>query len=92
MSGRLIRQAREAKARVASLAPCSCGQWPHDFMTPCAFLASITAVEKRGFCAQCGYRFKQASGWWGRDWHCERGHSSGSERTIEYFHALAAQR
>jgi hypothetical protein len=61
--------------RLATLAPCSCGQWPHDFWTPCALLASITALERRGFCAQCGNRLKQQQAPGYRRVWCPQGHS-----------------
>ena len=66
MSGRKARQYRAARGRLATAALCDCGQYPHDFLTPCAFMAWCRDMSEQGFCAQCGHRLLRALDWDGR--------------------------
>lgn len=63
MSGRIVRQFRARQAQLAKLALCDCGEWPHDFIKSCAFLASVVALEKSGWCATCGRRLIRRLFW-----------------------------
>lgn len=66
MSGRKSRQWRESAARLATARPCDCGCYPHDFITPCGFLAWCSETRRAGFCSQCGYRLIRRIGWDGQ--------------------------
>jgi hypothetical protein len=87
MSGRVIRQHREAQARLAALPPCVCGYGIreedgktvfqcHDM--DCQWLIALGRVTrengKKAFCSQCLHRLRrQSSGGWVKTW-CQFGH------------------
>lgn len=98
MSGRHVRQFREAKARMAALPPCDCGAGlrrsedgtkfiltPHE-IGACAFLRAIAKLSARHICTQCGFRYRCRIRLKGpfrfSAGHCPNGH--GSFHTWEY--------
>ena len=61
MSGRAVRQYRERVRQLSKLVACDCGGWPHG--PDCAFLASVGAMQERGWCPQCGRRMRRGIQW-----------------------------
>lgn len=52
-----------AKNRLATATPCDCGSWPHDFLTPCAFLTWCGTMRTAGYCSECGYELQRRLRW-----------------------------
>ncbi len=78
MSGRIARQYRERKARLAAIPPCECGAGVHEdpevitwqaHQMDCPQLVALGRLSARGFCSHCGARLRvKVCGWWRRVW------------------------